>query len=127
MNLKIAFAFFFGLTLSTAAFAGDTNCQLKVADAVRTIMKSDANGNGTISVRESLSTYETFDAEIRALSKVEYKGMRRAIYTYILKHEALPTHFVDLLDWFAQQGLWKYEKSEAQVKKAMNAFYACEE
>lgn len=116
----------FAFILSTGAVAGDSNCKLKVADAVALVLSQDTDTNGTVSLKESLGAYAFFDAEIYARSKMEPILFRKGIYTYVLNHEKYPAELSSITAWLVKKPSWNYEKNESQIARAMNAFYQCD-
>jgi len=112
--------------LSSGAIAGDSNCKLKVVEAVKVILSQDCDENGTVSLKESMEAYPYFDAEIYARSKMEPKGFRRAMYTYMLSNEKYPTDLSEITAWIVKKPSWNYEKTWWQIEKAMMALYQCD-
>jgi len=126
MSKFIPFAILAAVCFAAPTFAGTSNCDLKVDDAVHAILKQDVDASGAVSVSEALNAYAYFDATIRDLSKMESLPIRKAIFTYLLKNEKLPVSGPSFLAWMAKRPFWKFERDESQVRKAMNAFYLCE-
>lgn len=116
----------FAFTLSFGASAGDSNCKLRVAEAVANVLSQDTDASGTVSLKESMGAYAFFDAEIYERSKMEPIGFRRAIYTYLLSHENYPAELYAITVWLSKSSSWKYEKNEAQITLAMDSFYQCD-